>query len=257
MSLIIAGLGVKFLSHLTMETEKVIQKSEKVLYLTNDDAYPKYLKTLNKNSESLNEIYFSVKNRERSYQKIKEKILQDLNTYKNVCVLVYGHPTFLVQSTQQVVKIAEENGYKVKILPGISSLDCLFADLRINPGDGGLQVLEATEMLAYKKIIDTSSHLIIFQIAAIGLKGHENNEECYKKRLSLLSQFLKNYYNHEYEIILYEASQYPNIPPKITQCRLSDLDKKNISALTTMYIPPLRKAEKNLEIIEKIKTIFC
>ena len=51
MSLIIAGFGVKFLSHLTKETEVVLKKSDKVLYLSNDNLSPKWIQDINKNKQ--------------------------------------------------------------------------------------------------------------------------------------------------------------------------------------------------------------
>lgn len=61
MTLIIAGLGIKFLSHLTKETEILLKKSEKILFLTNDTFYPEWIASVNKNVENLNSIYFSKK----------------------------------------------------------------------------------------------------------------------------------------------------------------------------------------------------
>ncbi|HHF7375804.1 hypothetical protein [Legionella bozemanae] len=36
---------------------------------------------------------------------------------------------------------------KIEILPGISSLDCLFCDLRVDPGSCGIQAYESTEFI--------------------------------------------------------------------------------------------------------------
>ena len=48
------------------------------------------------------------------------------------------------------------------MLPGISSEDCLFADLGVDPGVSGCQSYEATDFLMNAPIIDSSTQLILW-----------------------------------------------------------------------------------------------
>ena len=257
MALIIAGLGIKFLSHLTKETEKIIQESDKIFYLANDELFPEWIENCNKNTESLYSIYFSKSHRSDSYSLIKEKILSELDNYKNVSFIVYGNPNFLVQITSLVSDGARNNGHEVYVLPAISSFDCLLADLCINPGDGGMQLLEATELLAYRKFIDISSHIVIFQVAAIGQEGHSRDKESACNGLKILCDYLYEFYSGDQQIIFYEASQYPGKTSKIIRTVLKDAYREEISSKTTVYIPPSRKGEIYTEIVNKIKSIYA
>lgn len=256
MPLIIAGLGIKFLSHLTKETEKIIQESDKVLYLANDILFPEWIGITNKNSESLDDLYFAKCNRSDSYHLITQKILAELEHYKNVCFIIYGNPNLLVQVTSLVTSAAENNGCEVYTLPAISSLDCLLADLNINPGAGGMQLFEATELLVYRKIIDVTSHVVIFQPAAIGQVGHTRNQKLREKTLELLSNYLCEFYDGNHQVIIYEASQYPNKKPKVINVLLKNISKAKISSKSTIYISPLKQGEMCQEMVEKIRSIF-
>lgn len=60
-------------------------------------------------------------------------------------------------------------------MPGISAIDCLFADLKIDPASMGLQSYDATEFLLYDENFSTTSHLVLWQIAIIGEIGVVNN----------------------------------------------------------------------------------
>lgn len=240
MPLIIAGLGIKFLSHLTKETEIVIAKSEKILYLANDALFSEWIENKRKNTESLEKLYFSFSNRSDSYEAISQKILSELEIHNDLCFLVYGHPNFLVQITSLLVNIATKK-HEVYILPAISSLDCLLADLCINPGDSGMQLYEATELIIHKRMIDILSHVIIFQPSAVGQKGHIRDKEVIKRGLIILFEYLSSYYSDTHEIVVYEASQYPNSESKITRVTLKQLPKTKISSKSTIYIPPSRK----------------
>lgn len=56
-SLIVAGSGIKFLSHLTNEARAYIEQSDAVLYLVNDPAMKEWIKKTNPRSESLDPLY--------------------------------------------------------------------------------------------------------------------------------------------------------------------------------------------------------
>lgn len=255
MSLIIAGLGIKFLSHLTKETEKIITDSDKVFYLANDALFPEWIKICNKNSESLEELYFSKPNRCDSYTKITDKILSEVDIYQNICFVIYGNPNFLVQVTSLVSSAARHIGHDVHILPAISSLDCLLADMNINPGESGMQIFEATDLLIYRKAIDITSHVVIFQPAAIGQNGHNRNKDAVLKGLTILCDYLGLFYGGEQEIIFYEASQCPGKKPLIISTILRDASQVEISSISTMYLSPSKKGERCQITVNKIKSI--
>ena len=255
MPLIIVGLGIKSFAHLTKEAEKVIMESDKVLYLSNDKLYPKWIKEVSKKSESLNEIYFSEKKREDSYNALKDKVKMELSKVDNLCLAIYGHPAFFVQLTEKVSDCIADQ-YDFRVLPAISALDCLLADLVINPGHGGMQVMDATEMLVNKRYVDISSHIIIFQIAAIGLTGHHRCDNLMQGGLEILCEYLLKYYPKKHEVIFYKASQYPLMQPKIIRCFLSEAATTQVCEITTMYIPPLKEKFADETMVENIKLLF-
>lgn len=255
MALIIAGFGIKFLSHLTKETEKIIQESDKIFYLSNDDLFPEWIEKVNINAESLYSMYFSQSYRYDSYKLITDKILSELDNYKNVCFIIYGNPNFLVQITSLLCDSVKNNGHEVYILPAISSFDCLLADLCINPGDGGMQIFEAKELLVYKKFIDNLSHVVIFQPAAIIQDGHSRNKNLSIKGLKLLHEYLCEFYSENQPVIFYEASQFPGKSPKIIRTVLKNAAKEEITSKTTIYISPSMKGEICEEVANRIKLI--
>jgi tetrapyrrole methylase family protein/MazG family protein len=255
MSLIIAGLGIKFLSHLTHETTKILEESDKVFYLTNEELYPEWISTINKNTESLNTLYFSHPMRHDGYMAIKDKLLAALSDYNNVAFVIYGHPNFLVQASSFAQAAAKTAGHTVFTLPAISSLDCLLADLCINPGEGGMQILEATELLIYSGMIDISAHVVIFQAATIGQSGHSRDQNTAAQGLKILCHYLLNSYDSKHLVVFYEAAQYPKQTPKIIQVTLQEADQTLITSKTTLYIPPFKKRTlnyKNVALIESI-----
>lgn len=254
-SLIIVGSGIKFMSHLTVEVKSCIEKSEKVLYLVNEPLMQEWLEKVNTSAESLEPLYKKYNSRNDNYILIANYIIENLEKFTTLCVVVYGHPSIFVSPSILAANKAIEKGYPVIFMPGISAEDCLFADLQIDPGACGCQSFEATDFLLYQREFDSSSHLILWQPFAIGVKGllAENHDPI--KGLQLLSDYLEGKYTRSHEIVIYEASQYPGLQPRIEKITLKDLPTANISRLSTLYVLPSYKKTPNNSILEKLNKL--
>ena len=145
-------------------------------------------------------------------------------------------------------------------MPGISAMDCLFADLKIDPGSMGLQSYDATEFLLYDEKFSTTSHLVLWQIAIIGeigiVKNSEINLDRQKKAITILITKLLLHYPADHIVKLYVASQYPSIEFELVSIELQKLNEINISRLATLYIPPSKEKTINLDVINELKLIF-
>lgn len=245
-SLVVVGSGIKFYSHLTHEAKSNIIQSDKVLYLVNDPVMQEWIKKNNPRAESLDELYFKYSLRKQSYEAITNYILDNLHSNKHVCVVLYGHPTVLAQPALDAVIQAKAEGFYAKTLPAISSEDCLYADLMINPSYCGCQSYEATDFLIHQRKIDDSGHLILWQIDNIGMLGHSAPKD--NKGIKLLVTYLQNYYKLNHEVIIYEAAQYPYFDPRIDKLPLSKLPEAHLTRISTLYVPPGRKALCDVKI---------
>lgn len=250
-SLVIVGSGIKFMSHLTMEAKAYIEQSSKVLYLINEPAMKKWIQKVNKNSESLDDIYKEATLRIHSYQAITSYILKTLHNEKHVCVVIYGHPTFFAKPALDAVLQARQEGYFAKVLPGISSEACLFADLLIDPGTHGCLSLEATDILIKQRNIDPSCHLIIWQPSVIGSLNHSDSHDN-TIGIQLLFNHLKKYYAETHPVISYTAGQYPGVEPKIEHSTLSNLLKIKLLRTSSLYIPPNNYSAFNTAMLEAL-----
>jgi len=251
--LIIVGSGIKFMSHLTIEVKAHIEQADKVLYLINEPAMQDWIVKNSKHSEPLDDLYIKNPLREENYKLIAEYIIERLTTTKVLCVVIYGHPTVFVQPSLLAAKMAIDRGYNVTILPGISTEDCLFADLMIDPGTCGCHSFEATDFLLYRREYDSCSHLIIWQPYVIGMLGIPVNHNP-KKGLHFLSDYLQEKYELNHEITLYEAAQYPAFTPRIDTVTLRDLPDANISSLTTLYIKPNKQKNPDVGMLNALRS---
>src|SRR3546814_12469546 len=51
---------------------------------------------------------------------------------------------------------------------GVSAEDCLYADLGIDPGEVGCQHYEASQFMFYRRRIDPSAYLVLWQVGVAG-----------------------------------------------------------------------------------------
>lgn len=250
-SLVVVGVGIKFLSHISTETKAYISQSDKVLYLVNDPLMQEWIEELNPNSESLDYLYNKHVLRTDSYKEISNYILQSMNDNKHVCVVMYGHPSVFAQPALDAVKEAKKQGYYAKILPAISAEDCLFADLLIDPGSCGCQSFETTDFLIHDRKFDTNSHLVLWQVGVIAVLSHLKMQND-KNGIITLTNYLKQFYPSQHLVTIYEASQYPNFEPRITEVILENLPDAILSRLSTLYVPPLQKSACNERMLEAL-----
>ncbi|RUR09113.1 SAM-dependent methyltransferase [Legionella sp. km772] len=246
--LIVVGSGIKSVAHLTEETKRIIQNSDKVLYLVNEELLKQWIVRESKSAESLEPIYFNSTKRIDAYTNIISEIVRSYYQYTNLCVVFYGHPTVFAESALKAVKIIQAEKGNAIILPAISSMDCLFSDLQIDPGAQGCFSIEATELLIYERKLDIQSHVILWQIANLGMFNTQKTT-----KLNVLKDYLSHYYSIEQVICLYEAALYPTQKPRIEWFRLSDIENIRLTPISSLYIPPspqIKLSNKYLELLE-------
>jgi len=161
------GTGIEGAGHTTPAAQRAIQLAAKVLFAVADPATASWLKQIRPDAESLS--YGNPGTPRRAiYEAMVERILRELRGEQSVCVVFYGNPAFLTWPAHAALARAHAEGFVARILPGVSSLDCLFADLGFDPGDSGCQIYEATDFLLRPRILDVHTPLLLLQVALVG-----------------------------------------------------------------------------------------
>jgi hypothetical protein len=235
-SLTVVGSGIKAGLQTTPEAVLSIKRANKVLYLFADPVPATWISKLNPSAQSLEGFYSPSKDREQTYQEMVEEILSWVRRGLYVCVVFYGHPGVFVAPSHAALRRAREEGFPARMLPGISAEDCLFADLGVDPGDWGSQSFEATNFLLYQRRFDTSTPLLLWQVAGVGVRQGITRPST--SGLQVLTEFLEDYYGPDHEVILHQASPYPIFDPIVQRVRLGDLPTVDLSAMCTLYVPP-------------------
>jgi uncharacterized protein YabN with tetrapyrrole methylase and pyrophosphatase domain len=249
-SLTIVGSGLQAVRQFTLEARQSIEQADKVLYLISDPICEMWIKKLHPDAESLRVFYGHDKHRAESYKQMTELTLRYVREGLNVCEVCTGHPGVFVDHTHESIRQARSEDFEARMLPGISAEDCLFADLNIDPSFG-CQSFEATGFLIRKPKLDTSCHVILWQIGIIGDPGFHPGRDP-KPTLEILVDYLKQHYDSDQLVFVYEAAEYAIGKPIILSLPLSKLPDTYVSYRSTLYIPPKANPAVDHRMVEKL-----
>lgn len=236
-SLACVGLGMLLGGHLTPRARAHIEAADVVFAAVSDPLVELWLQELRPDLRSLQPLYAVGKSRYRTYDEMVEVLLAETRAGRRVCGVFYGHPGVFAQAPHVAVERARAEGIEAVMEPGISAEDCLYADLGIDPGRVGCQHYEATQLMLYRRRLDPSAWLILWQVGLAGERSHRRFETD-KARLALLVERLAEDYPREHAVIVYEAALLPIRAPRIERIALAALPAARLSMHSTLAVPP-------------------
>ncbi len=252
--LTVVGTGIKLAAHATVEARATIEQADKVHYLVAEPATGQWIRSLNYRARSLHDLFVDGKPRVDIYAEVVERILASVRNGLWVCAAFYGHPGVFVRPAQDALDRARREGHRAEMLPAVSALDCLFADLGIDPGREGAQIAEASELLRRGRVPDTATHVILLQIGLIGLSRHTPRAVS-TGGLALLAGMLARHYPGQHPAVVYEAAQYATCAPRIGWATVETLAAAPVSQFTTLWLPPRERPSLDARMVERIAAL--
>jgi hypothetical protein len=196
-------------------------------------------------------LYGNDKRRSRTYDDMVDVMVDNARDGKDVCAVFYGHPGVFVLPTHKAISRLRSEGIAATMLPAVSALDCLFADLGIDPAQRGCQTVEATDLVLRRRTLVTDGHVVVWQIGCVGdlgfrFAGYDN------RNLGVLVEYLQEFYAPEQDVVHYQASQFPVCGPMVENITLEGLVDTSVTGLSTLYIPPAVERPTVPEMVEKL-----
>jgi hypothetical protein len=219
-----------------------MESADQLFYLIVDPVTEQWVRSLNPTATSLADLYAPGKPRLKTYREMIARMRRAVMDGKRVCATFYGHPGVLVYPARQVVRAVRRAGRSARLVPAISAEACLYADLGLDPGTHGVQSFEATDFLLYRRRIDPTSALILWQIGVLGETTNRvpaNPDHAH--RMDVLVRRLMRDYPRSHRVVIYAASTFPTVPPRIIRVPLYRLAHSAIGPMTTLYVPSARQ----------------
>jgi uncharacterized protein YabN with tetrapyrrole methylase and pyrophosphatase domain len=238
-ALTVVGLGIAGPGQVTVAALAAIRAATRRFFLVADVLTREWLLGIAPRAEDLAVAYAPGKSRDDSYGEMIERILAAVRGGARVCAIFYGHPGVFAYPPHEAIRRARAEGFAARMLPGVSAEDCLFADLGVDPGETGCQSFEATDFLLRRRRFDPTCALLLWQVGLVGVEDVREEELWSAEGLAVLADTLLETYPPDHEVVVYEASTLPVVPPTIVRVPLSEIRAAPVTAISTLYVPPL------------------
>lgn len=236
----IAGLGIASATQVTREVEEAMRRSREVLYLDTGAATRQYIESLCPRVTALfDESYREAGARVNAYEHIAIRVMEAALDHPPVTFAIHGHPLVAAHPPFLVLEMARALELPVQVLPGISSLDTLFADLRFDPVVHGVQMYEATDLLLRRRPLLHDVPAVIWQIGPLETALHTQRISR-PERFQAFVDYLKLYYPLRHEAAAIYCSPHALLPPHILRFAIEDMGQhaEELHTGFTMYVPP-------------------
>ena len=252
------GLGMMLGAHLSPRSRSHIEHADVVFALVSDPLVELWLGQLRACVRSLQPFYGSGdrdgKPRTESYREMVEAMMAEVRAGRRVCAVFYGHPGVFAMVPHRAISQARSEGFHAVMEPGISAEDCLYADLGIDPGTFGCQHFEASQFMFYRRRVDPSALLVLWQVGIAGDRSLSRFATGSDHR-GLLVDLLAEDYPLDHEVIAYEAATLPISEPRMERMPLAGLAVADLRLQTTLVVPPARAMERNDAMLARLDAL--
>jgi len=253
-SIVCLGIGITLGSHITQLAKNYIRQADVVFVLVSDGIVEQWICEMNDDTRSLQPFYQEGISRAISYNNMVNAILAEVHKNQKVVGVFYGHPGVFACVPHLVIQQAKQDGYYALMEAGISAEDCLYADLNIDPGECGCAQFEASQFMIFKRKIDPSAYLILWQVSIAGDTSLTTFSTGAKHR-QLLVKILAETYPLDHDIIIYEAPTLPINSVRKEIITLKELVHATLNQQSTLVIPPSEKMVTNKKVIRQLSEI--
>jgi len=166
-SLVLVGAGVHFPDQLTAEALDALASSRMVLTIVPDVVLRALPATLREKCTPLWHLYEPNRKRAENYRTVIEAVMSALKEGGKISWLTPGHPLVFDSVSEGLRARAHAEGVSVEIVPGISCIDTVLADVGYEPANG-LVVHEATAVVEQGIALDPRLATILLQLGVFG-----------------------------------------------------------------------------------------
>lgn len=254
-SFVAVGLGMMLGAHLSPRSRSEIEQADAVFALVSDAIVELWLQRMRPDLRSLQPYYAEGKRRTDSYREMIDAMMAEARAGRRVCGVFYGHPGVFAQVPHHAVARARAEGFEAEMQPGISAEDCLYADLGVDPATYGCQHYEASQLLFFRRRLDPSAYLVIWQIGLTGDRSLARYSTGPAYRRLLVERLIEAGYPPEHEVVVYEAATLPILTPRIDRMPLTALVEADLRLQSTLAVPPAQPMVRDEAMLARIAAI--
>lgn len=238
--LYILGTGVAFFDHISLETQRLLEECKIICTNLPDELLQSLPQNLRLKTKSFWHLYKDGSNRVNNYRVVMDSVLNELKNEQPIAWLTPGHPSVFDSTTSLLLKEGRSLGWKVILMPAISCIDTIIADLEYEVA-GGLFIYDATSVVMNKIPLLTSVSVMLLQISVFFSENSHLTIKSLSVDLQPLKEYLKKYYAENHKCAFICSSTNAQYESRITWVKISDFTSLTPDLLTsaTLWIPKI------------------
>jgi precorrin-6B methylase 1 len=236
--LYLVGAGIAFPDHLTLQTIEILSRCEEVYTNLPDNQLHALPPDLRAKCVSLWSLYRDKRDRRENYSDVVEAIIGRAMSVRPFGWMTPGHPLVFDSVSQALMKAGEQRGWQVQVVPGISSLDTILAEVGYDPAHG-LIVYEAHALVKDNVPILADLAALLLQPGAFG-SDLAQLSGLWRPDLVPLREYICRFHPSGHECAFVWSSHGGGGRHKIWWCKAAELESIPEEALgnSTLFIPP-------------------
>lgn len=255
----VVGTGMVGYNQLTRETMSALEESERVYFAGTQDAVMAHFEAeYDTEVVDLRDEYTEGGSRLDTYERMAELVMEGAEELDApVTFALYGHPMVFVSPSKFVLDEAPDRGLAVEVQPGISAMDCIYADVNFDPARNGVQMFEASDLLLREWELNPEVPTMIWQVGAVETAMYVK-DWSEPERFTRFREYLQQFYPDDHEVRLLQTATYPLAESQQVTVPLDEFETKHElidRGMYILYVPPVEKREfRNEELLEKFES---
>jgi Protein containing tetrapyrrole methyltransferase domain and MazG-like (predicted pyrophosphatase) domain len=250
----LAGIGIGGFEQTTLETLEVFKRARIIFHLT---SYHQRLRKFCKQVIDLEKEYWTGELDTDVYARLARIVLDEARRGPRVVMVGDGHPAYYDDVTWDIYRQGKRRGLNVRILPAISSIDSMAVHCGLEINSNGLQILDATSIVAATQELNPYLDTLIMQIGWFGTSLTSEISHSKKGRFNPLIKYLSRFYPKNHRVSIMSAPYSKNDRPVKITTKLGSLDDhhKRILPIMSLFIPGLPQDIDNSEFLRDTASV--
>jgi precorrin-2 methylase len=254
--LVLMGMGIRGVAHLTLEAIGFLNRCRQGYMVgLSQEEVDEFARGLHETLagavnipplESLSRAYQLGRNRALNYRDAARIILDALGRGGPVAYLTPGNPMTFDSVTQLLLEEASLQGYRVRIASGISSLDTILVDLRVEMAPG-MQVYDVSWAVAGHARLDTRFACLLLQSSVLLTRWPTVEKPARQMAIDTLKSYLLHFYPGDHQLALVRSGyQWLDCATVLWQ-PIDELGEELFEDYLgcSIWLPPLHQIELN------------
>ncbi len=255
----IAGVGLRGVGHLTPEAEDAIREARVVFVSAYNTGLADHVRALAPRAEvhdAEQGEYRVGMYRPEMYRRMASRVLDRAREAPGVLMLAPGSAVVVDLVTQLVLEGARDSGLDVRVLPGVSSIESVLAEMRYD-ASAGVQVVLAQRLVLERARLDPSRAAIVLQPAYYDTLYFAGAPLPRAGRFDALRAQLAETWSPEAAMALViTPTGLEPADASVLWFRLGDLSRleRAITPAHTLFVPPERAAPRDEEMLARLRS---